>query len=72
MNIIDKLHAYTEKLKPLSTGFYAYHTPQGATSQYRLHLRIEPDGEGVLIVNASSVLHLESAPQYQKYPKAFC
>ncbi|MGB4594835.1 MAG: hypothetical protein WBI14_02905 [Anaerolineaceae bacterium] len=58
MNIIDKLRAITEIQKPLSSGFHAYHTPHGATPQYRLHLRVEPDGEGVLIVNASSVLHL--------------
>ena len=58
MKLIDKLYALTEKHKPLSSGFYAYHTPHDATPQYRLHLRVEPDGEGVLIVNASSVLHL--------------
>lgn len=58
MNLFSKLHTNTEKHKPLSSGFYTYHTPHGVTPQYRLHLRIEPDGEGVLIVNASSVLHL--------------
>jgi hypothetical protein len=25
---------------------------------YRLHLRLEPDGSGLLIVNASTILHL--------------
>lgn len=42
----------------LGPGFYSYHTPESAEDQYRLHLRIEPDGESILIVNASAVLHL--------------
>lgn len=58
MSILDKLHALFEIHKPLSSGFLAYHTPAGVVPQYRLHLRVEPDGNGILIVNASSVLHL--------------
>ena len=35
---------------------------------YRLHLRIEKDGTGILIVNASTVLHLnETATEYAFY-----
>ena len=36
------------------------HHFQSAPGQppYRLHLRLEPDGSGVLIVNATNVLHL--------------
>jgi hypothetical protein len=29
-----------------------------SAAPYRLHLRVEPDGRGLLIVNASTVLHL--------------
>jgi hypothetical protein len=45
-------------LRPIPAGVYhRQETPEGETP-YRLHLRIEPDGSGVLIVNASTVLHL--------------
>jgi len=44
--------------KPLSPGIYPYQTPPDAPVQYRLHLRIETDGEGILVVNAKTVLHL--------------
>ena len=46
------------KEQPLPAGLYTYHTPPEAPEQFRLHLRIEPNGEGVLIINASTVLHL--------------
>jgi hypothetical protein len=44
--------------QPLSQGIYHYQAPADAPSPLRLHLRIDPDGEGVLIVNASTVLRL--------------
>jgi hypothetical protein len=44
--------------KPLPPGIYPYQTPPDAPVQYRLHLRIEPNGEGILVVNAKTVLHL--------------
>jgi hypothetical protein len=44
--------------KPLPPGVFPYQTPPDAPMQYRLHLRIEPDGEGILVVNAKTVLHL--------------
>lgn len=56
--LIDALFGKPEPLVPIPTGLYSYHTLPEAEIQYRLHLRVEPDGEGLLIVNASSVLHL--------------
>jgi hypothetical protein len=44
--------------QPLPAGIYQYQAPNESPSNLRLHLRIEPDGEGVLIVNASTVLRL--------------
>ena len=44
--------------QPLAPGIYHYQAPADAPSPLRLHLRIDPDGEGVLIVNASTVLRL--------------
>ena len=53
------------KKQPLPTGMYSYQTPQDSEAQYRLHLRIEKDGKGLLVVNASTVLHLnETAVEY--------
>jgi organic radical activating enzyme len=48
---------FTQK-EPLPAGFFTYQTPQSAEKQYRLHLRIEKDGTGLLVINASTVLHL--------------
>ena len=44
--------------KPLPGGSYQgyYILPDGQTC--RLHLRLEPSGEGLLVINASTILHL--------------
>ncbi len=52
------LRANSETFKLLPPGFYTYHTAAESPDQFRLHLRVEPDGEGVLVVNAATVLHL--------------
>lgn len=44
--------------KPIPPGLYTYQSPPDATRQYRLHLRIDQDGSGALILNARTVLHL--------------
>lgn len=44
--------------RPLPVGVYHYQTSADAAAPLRLHLRVEPDGSGVLIINASTVLHL--------------
>lgn len=55
---------FSEK-EPLPAGMYTYQTPQDADAQYRLHLRIEEDGSGLLVINASTVLHLnQTAVEY--------
>ena len=52
----------------ISPGMYHYIAPQDDPRNYRLHLRIEPDGSGVLIVNAATVLHLnQTAAEYAYY-----
>jgi radical SAM protein with 4Fe4S-binding SPASM domain len=37
---------------------YHYQTPPDAPQQFRLHLRVEQDGQGVLLINAAKMLHL--------------
>jgi hypothetical protein len=57
-NIIESVkHLFTHE-KPLSPGIFHYQAPPDSEIPYRLHLRLEPDGTGLLIVNASTVLHL--------------
>jgi len=49
----------------LSPGIYFYQAPPENPLNYKLHLRIEPDGHGLLIINASTVLHLnQTATEY--------
>ncbi len=50
---------------PLKTGTYRFQSPPDSPSPLRLHLRIEPGGQGVLIINAHTVLHLnQTAAEY--------
>lgn len=44
--------------QPLSKGLFHYMTPDGAEQRFRLHLRVEDDGDGILVINAAKVLHL--------------
>jgi len=58
-NIIQQIKSiFFDKTQVLPPGLYNYQTPKDSEYQYRLHLRIEPGGEGLLIINASTVLHL--------------
>jgi organic radical activating enzyme len=60
-----------QRFTPISTiepGVYQYQAPQEDPRNFRLHLRIEKNGEGVMIVNASTVLHLnQTATEYAYY-----
>ena len=55
-------------IKPLQAGMYHYISPQDDPRNYRLHLRIEEDGHGILILNGSTILHLnQTATEYAFY-----
>ncbi len=58
MTLVDRIKSWFEPHRPLSPGIYHYQTPPDAAHQYRLHLRVEKDGHGVLLINAARVLHL--------------
>jgi len=58
MTIMDRVKTWFETAKPLEPGMYEYHTGPDAAQQFRLHLRVEKDGRGVLLINAAKVLHL--------------
>ena len=52
----------------LPQGMYHYQSPADANPQYRMHLRVEPDGTGLLIINAHTTLHLnQTATEYAFY-----
>jgi hypothetical protein len=57
-NIIESVRRLLTPVMPLSPGIFHYQAPPDAPVPYRLHLRLEPDGNGLLIVNASTILHL--------------
>lgn len=53
---------------PLPAGMYHYQAAPEAPIQHRLHLRLEKDGRGLLVVNATTVLHLnQTAAEYAYY-----
>ena len=53
--------------KPLHPGLFQYRGQEGDKS-FRLHLRIEPDSRGVLVINASRILHLnQTAAEMAKH-----
>jgi radical SAM protein with 4Fe4S-binding SPASM domain len=52
--------------KPVLPGLYHFKI-EGSDSKTRLHLRIDPDGAGTLVINASSILHLNPTAAYIAY-----
>ncbi len=66
---MDKIRSYLDRFftqqTPLPPGVHHYQSPPDVPVPFRLHLRIEEGGEGILIVNASTVLHLnQTATEY--------
>jgi organic radical activating enzyme len=56
------------EVEPIPAGVYSYQADQDASLPYKLHLRVETDGTGILIINASTVLHLnQTAVEYAYY-----
>jgi hypothetical protein len=59
---------FFEPAHPLPAGTHHYQSPPDANQPYRLHLRLEPGGSGLLIINAKTVLHLNpTAAEYAYY-----
>ena len=57
-SIVESIKHLFTPVVPLPPGIYHFQAPPDASTPYRLHLRLEPDGSGLLIINASTVLHL--------------
>jgi MoaA/NifB/PqqE/SkfB family radical SAM enzyme len=67
MSLLERVKSWFAPAQPLSKEVLHYQTPPDADEQYRLHLRVEADGRGLLIVNAATVLHLnQTAAEYAR------
>ncbi len=67
MSLLEKAKSWFAPMEPLSQEMLHYQTPPDAEQQYRLHLRIEENGHGLLIINAATVLHLnQTATEYAR------
>ena len=56
--LLSRLFPSGEKLEPIPPGIVHRMIPENVEAPNRLHLRIEPNGNGLLLVNAAIVLHL--------------
>src|SRR4030042_4005383 len=56
--LLEPVKRLLTPIMPLPPGIFHYQAPPDSPVPYRLHLRLEPDGNGMLIVNASTILHL--------------
>ncbi|HTX79753.1 MAG TPA: radical SAM protein [Longilinea sp.] len=60
--MIERIRSWYDRLftpaSPLPAGIYHYQSPADTETPFRIHLRLETDGSGVMIVNAHTVLHL--------------
>ena len=66
MNIINRLADRFPKVRPLPEGVYHKQDFQDE-KPYRVHLRLKPDGSGIFIFNASTVLQLNATAAEYAY-----
>lgn len=66
MSILNDIkERFFTRHQPVQPGVYHYQSPPDAEFPYRLHLRVENSGSGLLILNASTVMHLnQTAAEY--------
>ena len=66
--LLSPFRRFFSPIHPIPSGIYHYQAPPDDPRNYRIHLRIEDDGSGVLILNASTILHLnQTAAEYAYY-----
>jgi len=64
-NVSNSIRRIFLPAKPLPAGMHHYMAPLDDPENFRLHLRIERGGNGILVINASTILHLnQSATEY--------
>jgi radical SAM protein with 4Fe4S-binding SPASM domain len=57
MNLFDNLFVRKTSATPIASGLYHYRL-ESEDEKSRVHLRLDPDGHGTLIVNANRIIHL--------------
>jgi len=67
MSIFDSIRDFFTPAKPLPAGVLHFQSPEDDEVPYRLHLRMHGDGSSLLVVNASTVLHLNSTATEYAY-----
>ena len=66
MKIINRLADRFAKVQPLPEGVYHKQDMQD-NKPYRVHLRLRPDGSGIFILNASTILQLNATAAEYAY-----
>jgi sulfatase maturation enzyme AslB (radical SAM superfamily) len=67
MSFLARLRDKLSPPEPLPPGMHAYERRDDAGGRVRLHLRVEPDGRGLLVINAARMLHLnQTAAEYAR------
>jgi hypothetical protein len=68
MSTINRfIRRWIKPVNPLEPDIYPYKTPPDSPRQYRSYLRLEADGAGLLLINAATVLHLNSTAAEYAY-----
>ena len=55
---IQSIFNFLKTPKPIPAGIYAYQSPSDEPAPQKIYLRVEPNGYASLIINASTILHL--------------
>jgi radical SAM protein with 4Fe4S-binding SPASM domain len=67
MSLTARLRDRLRPLRPQTPGLFAYEQRDALGGRVRLHLRVEPDGRGLLVINAARMLHLnQTAAEYAR------
>jgi hypothetical protein len=67
MNLFSRLVERFSPVKPLPAGVHHFQSPTEDEKPFRLHLRLNKDGSGILILNASTVLQLNATAAEYAY-----
>lgn len=57
-NLFSSIKKRFKPIEQLPSGIYHFQSPPENPLNYRLHLRIDNDGSGLLLINGSTILHL--------------
>jgi len=67
MKIFNRFFERFAPVKPLPAGVHHFQSPVEDEKPFRLHLRLNKDGSGILILNASTVLQLNATAAEYAY-----